>query len=569
MRKLLFIALCSALMTGALTAASPARTIYVPKTLADRASKVGAGRIGFNFKPTHVVLSWRGEEGTGAKYRLVGPVGPIGKWRRATEWHDMHEIEGIEDQHFSGVLTVPRPLAIEVAPVASKDGVEPGRIEVEYMNTVDGPKEARTIPAVAAAAATTPNVVSRAQWGADESLKKKTGGCKRRFWPLSQLFVHHTAGSNTNSDPAATMRAIYHFHTVSRGWCDLGYNFVIARDGTVFEGRWTRNFKPWETPDAENQNGKAVEGAHTSGWNSGALGVSLMGNYQEATLPTAARTSLVSVLAWIADRHNIDPVARRAFRSPATGASKTLNTIAGHRDAGTTACPGTTVYRSLPSIRKDVATLIGAGRSRSLLSLKASASVIRYGEPAQVSGRLRDETGAGLPARTLTIWAKRGGGKWRVYQEVLTDMTGAFSLDADIDRNFRFAAEYAGEPSVWEGYSKVRRVDMKAIVRFQAANATAGEDGVYRIPFGSSMRFVGQVSPNLAGKRIVIRIFRKKPGGGAVLHKTKRTRVSVDGTYSSGFKPGKAGVGFRAIARLPKSAANAFSKSASIHFVAE
>ena len=197
-----------------------------------------------------------------------------------------------------------------------------GIVRVDYLNTMDGPRRKVRIPAVARAQASTPNIITRAQWGADESLKRTGGSCRRRFYRVQQLFVHHTAGTNFDPNPAATMRAIYHFHARRRGWCDIGYNFVISHDGRIFEGRWARHYRPWEAHSGEDVHGRAVAGAHVSDFNSGSVGVSLMGNFQNVTPSPASRRALAELLAWEADRHKISPLGTHTFRSPASGATR-------------------------------------------------------------------------------------------------------------------------------------------------------------------------------------------------------------------------------------------------------
>ena len=49
------------------------------------------------------------------------------------------------------------------------------------------------------------------------------------------MIIHHTATQNQKADPAATVRAIY--HTVTQGWGDIGYNFLVDWHGNVYEGR--------------------------------------------------------------------------------------------------------------------------------------------------------------------------------------------------------------------------------------------------------------------------------------------------------------------------------------------
>ena len=47
----------------------------------------------------------------------------------------------------------------------------------------------------------------------------------------------HTDTRNGDPDPAATVRAIYRYHAVDRGWGDIGYNYVVDVNGNIFEGR--------------------------------------------------------------------------------------------------------------------------------------------------------------------------------------------------------------------------------------------------------------------------------------------------------------------------------------------
>ena len=85
-----------------------------------------------------------------------------------------------------------------------------------------------------------PEVTPRVDWGADESLRYDSTG--REIWPpsfhpIQKVIVHHTATYNDDPDPTRTVRAIYRYHAVDRGWGDIGYNFLIDGAGTVYEGR--------------------------------------------------------------------------------------------------------------------------------------------------------------------------------------------------------------------------------------------------------------------------------------------------------------------------------------------
>jgi hypothetical protein len=166
-------------------------------------------------------------------------------------------------------------------------------------------------------------------------------------------FVHHTAGTNsyTRAESAAIVRGIEIYHVEGNGWWDVGYNFLVDRYGQVFEGRY----------GGVDRN---VVGAHTMGFNSGSVGVAVIGDYGSRGISPAARRSLEQLLAWRLDVAHLDPLSTLTYRSrgnprfPA-GTPVLLRAISGHRDAYFTDCPGNTLYAQLPSIAKAVAALGG------------------------------------------------------------------------------------------------------------------------------------------------------------------------------------------------------------------
>ena len=142
------------------------------------------------------------------------------------------------------------------------------------------------------------------------------------------------------------MRGIEIYHVEGNGWNDIGYNFLIDRYGTIYEGRGggiTKN----------------VIGAHALGFNNGTVGIALIGDFQNATPPPAMQKALVRLLAWRLDIAHIDPLSTVAYTSggnakfPA-GKVAVLRAISGHRDTGPTECPGNDAYALLPAIAKRV-----------------------------------------------------------------------------------------------------------------------------------------------------------------------------------------------------------------------
>ncbi|MEV5364507.1 N-acetylmuramoyl-L-alanine amidase [Streptomyces cellulosae] len=197
-----------------------------------------------------------------------------------------------------------------------------------------------TSPAAPAA----PAIVSRADWGADESLVVDPPSY---LDTVDAVFVHHTAGTNDYdcADSAAIVRGILTYHVETNGWSDIGYNFFVDKCGTVFEGRAGGVDKP-------------VRGAHTYGFNGYSAGVSLLGDYENGGTPTAAaKKAIADLSAWKLGLHGVDPEAQVTLTAAGdtgvydTGEQATLNTISGHRDGYATLCPGAALYSALPEIR--------------------------------------------------------------------------------------------------------------------------------------------------------------------------------------------------------------------------
>ena len=228
-----------------------------------------------------------------------------------------------------------------------------------------------------------PTVISRLGWGADESLRFDSTG--REIWPpafyaVQKVIVHHTATQNGDPDPAATIRSIYQYHTVTMGWGDIGYNFVIDESGRVYEGRHSRTYAAGESPTGEDLSGNGVTAAHTQGYNSGTVGIALLGTLTNQDATPAARSALEHLIAWIDDAHGIDPQGTALYTNPVNATQATFPNIAGHRDLAATECPGGVFYTTLPTIRSDVASLIAAAHPDfSLAAAPASQSVVQGG----------------------------------------------------------------------------------------------------------------------------------------------------------------------------------------------
>ncbi|HEY0532144.1 MAG TPA: N-acetylmuramoyl-L-alanine amidase [Actinoplanes sp.] len=188
-----------------------------------------------------------------------------------------------------------------------------------------------------------PRMVTRSGWGANESIVK---GSPEYTGPVQVFFVHHTATGNSYrcSQSATIVRGIQAYQVRSKGWDDIGYNFLVDKCGNVFEGR-------------AGGVGRPVLGAHTLGFNTDASAIAVIGTYDQVGVSSAVRTAIATVAAYKLGAYGNDPAGKVVLTSgggnlyPA-GARAGLWRISGHRDAGRTDCPGDTLYSQLPSIRK-------------------------------------------------------------------------------------------------------------------------------------------------------------------------------------------------------------------------
>ena len=224
-------------------------------------------------------------------------------------------------------------------------------------------------PAVSTSGVAAPRIVTRAEWGADESIRTSA----RAFTPIRKLIVHHTASANNPNDPAAIVRLIYQDHVIDRGFADIGYNFVIDHRGNIYEGRWARTYGAGEVHDGENADGLGVVAAHALGVNAGSCGVCLIGDFTSARPTNAAINSLIRLLAWKASRHRIDAWKTDPYTT-LFGGSQTFPNICGHRDVNPTVCPGSGLERQLDGVRGSVSSLAGSFPSMTV----DLAATIRY-----------------------------------------------------------------------------------------------------------------------------------------------------------------------------------------------
>ncbi|HUF95753.1 MAG TPA: Ig-like domain-containing protein [Acidimicrobiia bacterium] len=380
-----------------LTGLDGVEAIRHPATLVDRAS-VTADTVEPGFPIQYVGVIW--DEEHGHDHGAIGSHGFVrfeydgewGEWIRLIE--DGADKEGI---WASGLVSAHGAEAYQIRGLPA----DAHNARAVALNTTDGPLQTTGYrPADTASAID--NCLSRAEWGADESLRFDSDGNEiwlPAFYPVQTMTVHHTATQNDDPDPAATVRAIYEYHAVDQGWGDIGYHMLIDEQGRVYEGRWSGTTS---TPCSEGGDGSdfahdanddLVTAGHTGGYNSGNFGVALLGEFTThprfgAEPKQTAVDALIGVLAEFSSRHGLDPHAVVDYVNPVNGDTKTVDMISGHRDWTSTECPGERLYVQLPTIRDSVAAQMTT----------VTATLTSPTDGATVSGDVTVSTDAGSDA---------------------------------------------------------------------------------------------------------------------------------------------------------------------------
>jgi uncharacterized protein with LGFP repeats len=295
--------------------------------------------------------------GTVVQVRVRDTSGTWGEWT-AVEVEDAGQDEATDSGTTRRGGTEPLwtgPSTGIEAELVTRTGAQPTDVTLDLVapgsTAADQALESPDITDTANAAGAMPPVYSRAQWGADESI---------RTWDpeypstLKAATVHHTAGSNdyTQDEVPAILRAIYTYHTVTRGWGDIGYNVVVDRYGRLWEGRY-------------GGLASTVIGGHAGGFNTYTFGVSMLGDYDKAPTTSAMIDAVAEIIAWKFSLYRIDPVGTTTLVSAGSnkypaGTSVSLPTIFGHRDVTKTSCPGVYGYAKMGTVQDLVAAKLPA-----------------------------------------------------------------------------------------------------------------------------------------------------------------------------------------------------------------
>ena len=304
---------------------------------------------------SHVALRWTGAPAAHLTIAFGRSRDAFGEVVDVTVDHDVEEAPG---EARSGVIWTG---GARFARVTTDRLID--RLSLLAMDAGHRPPSRRGGGSVADAAVAMPPIISRAEWGADESYRFNSGGYELfapDFQPLQKVIVHHTAGRNNDPDPEATIRAIYYMHAIERGYRDIDYTYLVDWQGRIYEGRHARDYANDEPITGEDVAGNVIRAAHAANFNNGTVGIALLGTFTNRLPPAAQEASLEKLIAWKLERHGINPLGAGTYTNPVLGHSKYLDNISGHRDVNATACPGELFYDWFPTLRQNVADRIAA-----------------------------------------------------------------------------------------------------------------------------------------------------------------------------------------------------------------
>jgi uncharacterized protein with LGFP repeats len=314
--------------------------------------------------------------------RLVGVTWPRGTASVAVRWHTRAgwgAWKTPEQDTLASPVGIPGTVPMWRPTGADRLELETAGTGLRLVRVADGALH-QVLGAAPAHAATGQAVLgevgSRADWGADESMVRRAPSYAAQVVAVT---VHHTDDLNgyQPQDVPAIIRADYAYHVQGRGWSDLGYNLLVDAYGRIWEGR-------------RGGLSRATIGAHAEGFNTGTLGVSMIGDMTKTTASPAARKAFARVIAYAATTWHFDPLGSVQIRSGGSprfpaGRVVTLPRVFGHGQTGITDCPGS-LQGDLPALAR--LSLVALQDAPRILRTSVENAPVHAPTPATVRGTL-------------------------------------------------------------------------------------------------------------------------------------------------------------------------------------
>lgn len=369
----------------------------------------------------------------------------------------------------------------------------------------------RPVATAAQAADGRPAIVPRSQWD-------PSGSCQPRSAPkygrVDFSIVHHTESlvGYSRAGAAAMVLGICRFHRNGNGWLDIGYNLLVDRFGTVYEGRAGGVDQP-------------VIGAQAGGWNGVSAGVAMIGSFTRKRPPLVAQQALTRTLAWKLSLAGVPATGSIAKISSggaenrwSSGARVPFQRVSGHRDADHTDCPGAALYALLPRLRREVDAQLAAPRD--LLTNSPFGGVLPQGGPAYLTGRLALADGRRPRGARLELQRRDGAGDgWETLETIRTGADGIWSATVPVTVNGSFRVVSGGVG-----------IESPGAAVEVAAGVTAAVSPQLLRP-GRAITVRGATTP--AKDAVTVVVERQARAGGAWRRVRAQTVETVDGAFET------------------------------------
>jgi len=373
----------------------------------------------------------------------------------------------------------------------------------------------------ARAAEQRPGMVSRKAWGASS--------CPPRSAPqegaVKAAFVHHTVSANdySRSEASSVVLGICRYHRNSNGWDDIGYNFLVDKYGTLYEGRGGGVDAP-------------VVGAQAQGYNAQSTGIANLGTHTSVRQSEAALDAMARLIRWKLPLHGVPTSGSATLVSAGgdtnrfgSGRSVRLRRVAGHRDTNATSCPGDALYAQLPELRARVGDVSPAGAGTRLRA-KLSRTTVGYQAPVAVSGRLTQLDGRPVTGTRVGVQASAGRGPFKTVAKVSLDEDGNYSTVIRPRGTRAIRARFGGGAGLLGANSSRTTLKVKPVISVRGLPTSAAAKRVVKLR--------GTVQPR---KRVLYQVLQVQRGLGFRTVGTKAVKPRR-GRFSSSFRPTRRGL---------------------------
>ena len=367
----------------------------------------------------------------------------------------------------------------------------------------------------ARAAGAQPAIVPRSGWGASDCPPRQSPD----YGVVKAAYIHHTVNPNdyTREEAPDIVLAICRYHRNSNGWNDIGYNFLVDRFGTIYEGRAGGIDRP-------------VVGAQAQGYNTQSTGIAGIGTFSDVPESRPALEATARLIRWKlpisgapTSGHTTLVSAGGSTNRYPSGAHVRVLRVIGHRDTGQTECPGNALYAQLPELRRMVGS-VGAVGAATSISARFVPRTLRYRGRSRVRGQLLSSSGDPLSGEPVQIQVRRRG-RWRTLARGTTDAQGRFRRTVRPRQIERARARFAGGGGVLGAVSRRTLLRVRALVALKSPPEAAAA--------GAPVRLRGSVGPR--SRRLILAVRRRRRGvWRLVLRRDLRAR---HGRFRTSFTP--------------------------------